>query len=140
MQVFKFTNGSPEWLHKRRQYLTATEVASLFGLNPYKSANKLIKSKLIPEPPFDSIHMRAGRIFESSVFMDLRERGIIAKQPGDGNVVMIAHDTVKISASLDGYIISEEGNHIVEAKTTIEKIREWDSNPRISSQTCLGAN
>jgi putative phage-type endonuclease len=125
MKKLKFKNGSPEWLRIRMAHVTATDIASLFGLNPYKSANKVYKSKLVPEPAIDNIYMREGRIYEPAVFQALYMEGIEAEQPGNGEVLMMIHDDCKLSASLDGTVIKDGKMYVVEAKTTRGKIMSW---------------
>jgi putative phage-type endonuclease len=125
MKKLTFKNGSPEWLRVRMDHVTATDIASLFGLNPYKSANKVYKSKLVPEVIADNIYMREGRIYEPAVFQALYLEGIAAEQPGNGEVVMMIHDECKLSASLDGYVEKEGKMYVVEAKTTRGKIMSW---------------
>lgn len=125
MKKLKFKNGSPEWLRVRMDHVTATDIASLFGLNPYKSANKVYKSKLVPEVIADNIYMREGRIYEPAVFQALSMEGIAAEQPGNGDVVMMIHDDCKLSASLDGYVEKDGKMYVVEAKTTRGKIMSW---------------
>ena len=44
--LYRFKSGSPEWLKFRQSFIMATEVASLFGVNPYTSMAAILREKM----------------------------------------------------------------------------------------------
>ena len=96
----EFKAQSSEWLDFRKKYITGTEIASLFGLNPYKSANDLALEKTAGvEFPFtDNSFVKIGRVYEDAI---INQVGGIAA--GDkGNVKLYYDEEVGISCTLDG--------------------------------------
>lgn len=133
IKQYKFKPQSNEWKNKRAEIITATEAASFFALNPYKSAAKVIKSKYEPDIVQDNVYMRAGRILESGVFVALNELGVPAKPADYENVVMYVDETNKIGCTLDGVMNVKEGRYVVECKTTSEqKFEAWSEAPPLN--------
>lgn len=62
-----------EWLVERRKYITGTQIASLFGLNPYKSINRIMKEKAAGIELIDNVYMRRGRILEPAIIQAVNE-------------------------------------------------------------------
>lgn len=130
MQEFKFKPKSDEWLKKRSNYVTATEVASLIGLDPYKSSNKLLQDKINPTRLPDNPAMKKGRLLEPSVFIALQEIGIDARPADYENVVMLTDDDNQLAATLDGRLKTDKADYVVECKTTKgELFPKWRINP-----------
>jgi len=130
MKVYKFKPRSNEWLKARSTNITATEVATLFGLDQYKTANKVLKDKLNPPALKDNVYMRAGRLFEGAVFIALQEHGIDAKPADYDHTVFIVDEEHRVAASLDGKCMHNDSKYIVEAKTTrIDKFKSWYEQP-----------
>ncbi len=130
MKVLKFEPKSEEWLATRRRYITGTEICSLFGLDHYKSATKVLEEKLTPKPFIDNSAMRRGRILEPGVMIALNEIGIPAKAVDYEQIVMVVDDEAGLSASLDGKAEIEGGFHLVECKTTrIDLFQKWYTEP-----------
>lgn len=133
MATHRFIPQSQKWKDARLNCVTATEIASLFGLNPNKSANMVSKDKKEPPVHRDNIYMKIGRYLEPSVFIAMAEHGMPAEPADPKHVVFITHDEYPIGASMDGKMSVEEGFYIVEAKTTINpnKFNEWKNLPPI---------
>lgn len=127
MAIFKFDPGCNEWLDKRTKYITATEVASLFSMNPSKGPKKVLKDKIEPPIRRDNKFMRAGRLLEPSVILAMQEAGLPAEAADPSKTVFVTHDKVKLAASMDAKMNVKEGFHIVECKTTsMKKFDEWE--------------
>lgn len=121
-----FTPQSQEWLDARTQYITGTEIASVFGLDAWKSWKKMLKDKLLPPEKIDNPAMRAGRLLEPSVFVALNEVGIPAVPAHQTKVVMAIDEESMISASMDGKMSTKEGFYIIECKSTkMDKFNDW---------------
>ncbi len=131
MQIFEFTRDSSEWLDARSKDVTATEVASLLGMNKYKSANKVLEEKKELPVHVDNKFMKTGRRLEPVVFIRLEELYIPAKAAHPTKVVYVRDEEYNIGASLDGLMNSkEEGQSIVEAKTTRPALyNNWKTTP-----------
>lgn len=71
--IYRFESGSPEWLTFRQKYIMATEVAPMFGVNPYTSMAKILREKLETPTPIISHHLRDGKIYEPAVMQAIRE-------------------------------------------------------------------
>ena len=69
--IYKFRAGSDAWLETRRNFLMATEVAPMFGLNPYTSIAEVFRKKDRPDK-LDNKFLRAGRIYEPAVINALK--------------------------------------------------------------------
>jgi len=126
MIVNKYEPHSLAWFEARRNHITATEVAALFGLDAYQSAEKVKRGKLepiqIPMNPF----MRAGQVLEPGVFIAMKlDAGIHAGPVDTNRVVMVSDGNLRLSASLDGIADHAGSRYIVEAKTmTLKKFTE----------------
>ena len=125
-----FTRGSEEWLAFRRGYITATEISVLLGLNKYNTPRKLIEDK--KNPSFTAnVYTRMGKILEPAV-ANLTEEivGIgVHSYAKENKDVVFFDDALKLSATPDGYITTEEGLFAVELKTTSKKnLEAWDTN------------
>lgn len=131
-KLFKFQPKSAEWLSKRRENVTATEVCSLFGMDKYKSSNQLLKDKLEPKKLEDNIYMKKGRLLEPSVFIHLQEIGLPAKPADYEQVVMLIDEEHRLAASLDGKMKTDEGNFLVECKSTKGSLfPNWSDRPPV---------
>ena len=128
-KIFKFKPQSPEWLNARRQCVTATEVASLFGLNKHKGVKQLVKDKMystLINGPF----LRLGRIMESAVLAAFHEDLAINAKPMDAEYVVFARlNDVKVAATPDGKFEHDGLKGLIECKTTQpHKFVEWETN------------
>lgn len=129
----KFVPGSQDWHDIRAIHITATDMASLFGLNPNKSANRVMKEKREAYSIPDNLFMKVGRYLEPSVFIAMKENGMPAEAADPKLVVFVSNEEYRIGASMDGKMVVTEGFFIVEAKTTFnrEKFMEWREKPPI---------
>lgn len=123
MKEYIFKAQSKEWLNIRSKYLTGTEVASLFALNPYKSAQQVYREKVAgkSEPLEDNDHLIAGRRFEPAAVIALNEYGITAEPAAPWNHTKVIVNG-QLSASLDA--VTTDGVY-VEIKTTEKKFNEY---------------
>ena len=95
----------------RRGSITATEMATLFGLNPYSSPKKMLEQKLNPQPIMNN-HVRRGKLMEPAVLEAiLLDTGMETRRHNGGTLRLDEH---RISATPDAYDM--EGN-VVEAKS-----------------------
>lgn len=127
------------WLAARRKYLTASDVAAVMGLHPYKGRASVLRDKCNPTPPKDRGYgikaMRGGQFLEQGVFdWWLDDRRLRDLQPniasfGSGVVgelcrgagaasVLVAHPdaALRLAASPDAVLLTvdELGDPIVE--------------------------
>lgn len=117
-----FKAQSPEWFELRKKHITGTEVPSLYALNPYLSAVKVMQGKDTPVKLEDNDALRAGRILEPGVVVALTEMGIDVKPAAlFGEVCVVTKKN--ISVSLDA--IATDESFLVECKTTEKKFEAW---------------
>jgi predicted phage-related endonuclease len=45
MTIYKFGRVNDKWLELRQKHVTATDLASLFGMNTYMDTDEMIRSK-----------------------------------------------------------------------------------------------
>lgn len=108
---------------ERRNNITATEMATLFGLNPYESPRDLLDKKNNPQK-IDSVHLRRGKLKEPSVLeaFDL-DLGIKTRRHFDGTLLLEGH---RIAATPDAYLLSSDD--VVECKSvTTRNFEKWYS-------------
>ena len=130
-KVIYFEPQSIEWKVARQNYVTATDIASLFGLNPNKSFAKFYRGKTQPEHVPDNLFMKVGRYLEPAVFEALSEHVIKTQKAHENKVVFVTNEKHKISCSLDGLAKGKKDIVIVEAKTTVseKKFEIWQECP-----------
>lgn len=109
----------------RLSNITATDMATLFGLNPYESPSKLLDKKLNPVP-IESIHLRRGKLREPSVLeafnLDVNMRSVRHEGPA---IKMEGH---RIAATPDAY--TSDGQGVIEAKSVMShNFVKWYDNP-----------
>jgi putative phage-type endonuclease len=121
-----------QWLGLRRQVVTATDVAAVSGVHPYRTPLRVWAEKAgdISDEIDDNAAMRRGRWMESAVFAALEERRPELKLERAKDFLM--DKARRIGGTPDGYAIDAEGKRfIVEAKTvakpTFEK--DWGDDP-----------
>ena len=124
-EFVKAPQRSPEWFALRKQAITATDIAVIAGLSPYKTPFRLWAEKTgrVEEQEVGAAADR-GRWLEPAVAQYYeKERGVKLRQ-SNGIVRLKEHPWVV--ASLDRTIVGEpEG--IVEIKTSVS--RQWDLHP-----------
>lgn len=96
-----FTAQSDDWLSWRKKYITGTEVAVLFGLNPYKKPKDLVCDKFGEGTEFTSTSfVTIGRLLEPLIIQSLN-----GTSPGSEGTVSVLYDKrSKVSVSLDGML------------------------------------
>lgn len=132
MKKRTFEKGSQDWLTFRRQFVTATELASLFGLNEYTSASKVYDHKINPQFT-ENVFTKMGQVLEPAVAkmseFILKEK---VNQFSAGTVdAVLFDDQLKLSATPDAFIGTEnEIKHLVELKSTsFDKLSKFDMSP-----------
>lgn len=74
--MYMFTAKSTEWLDFRKERVSATEAASLVGVNSYLTANKLLTQKRSGDNDFiDNEHIWDGYVAEPAIFKMLELMG-----------------------------------------------------------------
>ncbi len=103
--IHLFRERSDDWLRFRKQYVSATETASLVGVNSYLSANKLLKEK--SSEGFDRLdnrHMRDGRAAEQMTFALLEEAGWhLDKLSPKGYALVFTDENLGLSSTPDNF-------------------------------------
>lgn len=109
--LLRFANET-EWLEAKKQDVTSTEVAALFGLNPYKSRLRLWHEKAgnVEADYEDNPFMKWGRRLQNAV-----AQGICEDQGWNGLMdlrLYYARDpSLKLGASFDFSVITDEKRH-----------------------------
>lgn len=105
----------------RLNNITATEMATLFGLNPYETPSKLLDKKLKPQI-ISSIHLRRGKLKEPSVLEAFKlDMDLATQRHGEGTVVL---KDVRIAATPDAYVL--DTFNVVECKSvTSRNLEKW---------------
>lgn len=114
-------NKSIAFDSRRLRNITATEMATLLGLNPYDSPAKLIDRKKNPVD-ISNNHTRRGKLKEPSVLEAfLLDGGIETERHLGGTLV---HPVHRIAATPDAFIKGR--NEVVECKTTLSSsFKKW---------------
>ena len=109
---------------ERRYNITATDVATLFGLNPYESPASLLEKKLNPQP-IVSNHLRRGKLKEPSVIEAFNlDVGLVAVRHEGGTLTLPGH---RIAATPDAYLLGSKT--VVECKSVTSKnFDKWYTN------------
>ncbi len=128
--IYMFTERSDEWLDFRKGKVSATEVASLLGLNSYLSMNQLYQQKhSTSRDKLDNPHLRDGRAAESLSFALLSEMGWkLNKLSPEGNVLVFTDEEFGLSSTPDSFRWDGEPA-VVEVKKVSKSTR--DENPLI---------
>ncbi len=103
-----------EWLDLRTKVLTATDMAVILGLNPYKSVSELIESKKNPVP-FSNAYTWIGQALEPVVVKAVNEvTSSDFKLYEDDGKQFFADIDLGLGATPDAY----DGKMLLECKTT----------------------
>lgn len=126
----------PDWLAVRKQDVTASEVAALFGAHPYKSALQVYAEKKgLARDQGDNPAMRRGRILEPAVAAALAE-----DRPDLGPLTKatayLRDPALRIGATPD-YTLAD--GTPVEMKTAAPEVfaRDWVDGPPLAYQLQL---
>lgn len=130
-----------QWLAQRRQDITASEIATLFGLHPYRTALQVFLSKSGGDADEgENKAMRRGRILEPGIpvaIADERPTWRMTKA-----TVYIRDTETKIGATPDYFLHDPDcaGDGILECKTAAPEWfeRDWaDGPPQYATLQCL---
>ena len=118
--------GTPAWLEARRSLVTATDIAVLLGLSPWKCEADLADEKLHGRDQESNLRMRRGSFLQPFVAAEYeRETGRRTRQQ-HGMVRHPVHEWA--AASLDAVVIGER--RLVEIKTSGSRGRWADGVPQ----------
>ena len=110
-RFLELIQGSESWLRHREKCITATDIATIMGVNPYKTAYQLWQEKLgLRDPEKENDAMKRGKSLEP---MALEHYCSIKGECYDPAVVIHEYNEWAM-ASLDG--INADNNHICEIK------------------------
>lgn len=114
-----FPAGSPEWLEQRESGIGGSEIASILGLSPYKSALTLFYEKLgLVDPPQATTAMKLGNLLEPGIVQAFRDEYPTIKVYHE-NLTFASHDDPRFRANPDAIIEDQQGNlAILEIKHT----------------------
>jgi putative phage-type endonuclease len=124
-EFIKAPQRSPEWFALRKDAITATDIAVISGLSPYKTPFRLFaeKSGKVMEQAAGTAADR-GRLLEDAVAKYYEQERKVKLRQSNGIVRLKAHPWAM--ASLDRTIVGEPDG-IVEIKTSTS--RAWDLQP-----------
>ena len=124
---------SPEWLAARMDGIGGSDIATLLGLNPYKTPTQLWLDKTGRGEPFTGNYATDRGHYLEPFLLDCyranRDRVIIDTAPDDIPSI-IAHPEVHAArVSLDALAHDEHGTYVVEAKTVGRRAAShWDND------------
>lgn len=121
------------WLAMRRQDVTASDVAAVFGCHPYRTPLALWADKTgaASADGDDSSAMRRGRWMETAVIAAVRDHHPewVIEQPG----VYLRDPETRIGATPDAQVINR--GIVVQCKTVADRVfASWDGAPPIHYQ------
>ena len=108
---------------KRMTNITATDMATLFSLNPYESPASIVHKKTDPKPIYAPA-MRRGHLFEPAVLEAFRiDMGVKSIRNAFGTYVMDNH---RIAATPDAFVDNHLQNVTIEAKSIgSQRFAKW---------------
>ena len=118
--------GTDIWLALRKNFVCASEVSAIMGMNPYKTRQEVLDEKLgLREPDLDNSRMRRGRELEP-----------IARKQAEKILdelfipeVYVSEEYSFMCASYDG--VSFDKKYILEVKCTNKKNHELAKHGKI---------
>jgi putative phage-type endonuclease len=124
-----------QWLELRRRDITASDVAAICGLSPYKSPLRVFAEKCGEvSDTADTPSMRRGRWLESSVLFAFGEENPdwVIKQPK----VYVRDAEARIGATPDAIALTPEGETVIQCKVVSKPIFEagWQDGAPIGYQ------
>lgn len=114
-----YPSGSPEWLEQRQSGIGGSEIASILGLSPYKSAVTLFYEKLgLIDPKPSTMAMRLGNLLEPGIVQAFREEYPTITVWHE-NLTFASLENPRFRANPDAIIEDQNGNlAILEIKHT----------------------
>lgn len=124
----KILTSEKEWLDTRARVVTATEASSLFSLNPYASAAKMLQRKIVPEFQ-ENAYTFTGKVLEPAVIKAvnlLTDRNFRQFESKD-EIYFYIHPEHRLGATPDAHF----RNTLLECKTTSPKrfAEDWEDCP-----------
>lgn len=99
---------SEEWLKLRRQMLTASDVATALGLNPFKTARSLLLEKVLPYGQGSTFKGNEATFHGEKYENEARELYCSMRNEVAHDLGLVQHDTIPwIGGSADG--VTESG-------------------------------
>lgn len=129
----KIYRTEKQWLRARTGVVTATEASSLFSLNPYQSAAKMWKRKLVPDFQ-ENAYTFTGKVLEPAVVnaVNLLTESDFKLFGTDEGTPFFIHPEHKLGATPDAIIRREPGKDsvLLECKTTSPtRFEDWEEKP-----------
>lgn len=116
--VSEVEQGSPAWLELRQTKITATDTATIMGLNPFKTRQELWLEKLgLKNPQPLNEKMREGQILEEKARIYINEHLETDFKP----VVLLSNSHSFMMASLDGM---DSSGKILEIKCGVKSYKQ----------------
>lgn len=103
MNIIDLVQGSDAWLEYRKNKITASDIATIMGLNPFKSEYRLFQEQMgAIEPPLENERMKRGRKLEPIA------RKLVNESLGSNYVPICAEHSLHnfLFCSVDGWDIS----------------------------------
>lgn len=124
MNLLQF-NSKEEWLNARHEYITASEIGCLLGIDPYKSLPILVKEKRERVNLTEStLKMRFGNLMEKITLRCFEIKTGLSLQMFDNNLA-VNDKYPRIACSLDG-LHDESELIVVDAKVSSgEAVWQW---------------
>jgi len=123
-------NNETDWLARRLSVITATEAASLVGLNPYKTPAQVYRDKKDPGTFTGNEYTQVGQLLEP-VVVELTNKLLGTKyelcENSEGKW-FLTRDDIRLGATPDAY----DGQRFLECKTTkpLNLLRYRDCPPK----------
>jgi hypothetical protein len=126
-KILKFEAGSKLWKGFRKNHITATEMATLFGLKGATPLKQVLQGKTEEGLSiFMNNNIIAGMMLEPGVPIKLRLRGHKAHCYSDKYTYVLEDKSKLISASLDAFIIKDKKKRMLEIKSTVMRnFMDW---------------
>lgn len=125
--------GSDEWRQARRDFLGASEIATLYGAHPYMTQLDVWNAKVHPElDDTANERMRWGHLLEPVIrdaYAATLDRVVVSTAPDDIPSI-IAHSEAPVAASLDALAHLPDRDEVWDIKNT-DRWRQWadDATP-----------
>jgi putative phage-type endonuclease len=128
-RAYSVPSGSQEWLDLRQNYITATEMSCLLGVNPYQTAAKMLREKEQPSEFLSNVHTRRGKILEPAVMELCKvDYGMdVQRWAAEGTEEVLVDEDLGISCTPDGRYFNGTQNVPVECKTVLQStyVNKW---------------
>lgn len=128
-----------EWLNLRRQDVTASDVAALFGKSPYKTMLGLFAEKagLVPAVSEENDAMKRGRYLEPAILAACSEHELLRDRSLTRATDYWRSPSLRLGATPDAFVYEAGGNRIepVDAKSVASYVfDQWGDGPPLHIQ------